>query len=127
MNVIIADDDVVRRKKLRKVLDDHNFNVVDEAVNGLHAYNQYVAHAPDLILLSMKMPIFNSLDTIGRILDYNSKAMIVVMSEQNQNKIVFEALECGAVHYFTLPYDVEKVIAVINEIDDMLKERSKYV
>jgi len=123
MDVIIADDDIIRRKKLRKILDDHNYNVIDEANNGLHAYNKYVAHEPDLILLSMKMPIFNSLDTIEKILSYNREAMIVIMSEQNQNKLVFEALEKGAIHYFTLPYEVERVINVIEEINHILKER----
>lgn len=127
MNILIADDNIVRRKKLRKILDDRGYNVIDEANNGLHAYNKYVAHQPDLILLNLRMPIFNSLDTVEKILSHNKEAIIVVMSEQNQNKLVFEALEKGAIHYFTLPYEVEQVINVIEEIDHILKERRKYV
>jgi len=127
MNIIIADHDIILRKKLRKILEDNHYKVVDEAANGLHTYNKYVAHEPDLVIISLQMPIFNSLDTIERILLHNNKAMIVVISTQNQQKLVFDALEKGAVHYLTTPYVNEKVIDVIEEMHHLLEERRKYV
>lgn len=127
MNIIIADHDIILRKKLRKILEDNHYNVVDEATNGLHTYNKYVAHEPDLVIISLQMPIFNSLDTIERILLHNNKALIVVISTQNQQKLVFDALEKGAVHYLTTPYVNNKVVGVIEDMHHLLEKRRKYV
>lgn len=127
MNIIIADHDIILRKKLRKILEDNHYSVVDEATNGLHIYNKYVAHEPDLVIISLQMPIFNSLDTIERILLHNNRALIVVIATQNQKKLVFDALEKGAVHYLMTPYVNNRVVGVIEEMHHLLEERRKYV
>ena len=54
--VLIVDDDPSVRQLLRLMLEVGDFDVVGEAVDGIEAVPQAVAHQPDFIVLDQQMP-----------------------------------------------------------------------
>lgn len=122
MKTIIAHKDIVVRKKLRQIIERKNFEVVDEASNGLQAYNKYVEYLPELIFLNIKLPIYDGISALNRIKTYNPNALCVMMGEHFNNREIFNALEVGAVHYLELPIEYEKVSQLIEDIN-IIKDR----
>jgi two-component system LytT family response regulator len=63
MRVLIADDEVAARDRLRQLLDAHpRFEVVAEAENGTQAMELAASTDPDLLILDIQMPGGSGLD-----------------------------------------------------------------
>jgi two-component system chemotaxis response regulator CheY len=127
MKVLIADENIINRKKIRRMIERIGYQVVDEANNGLHTYHKYVECAPDLLVLNINMPLYDGISTIDRILSFNPKASIVVMAYDDQNQILFQALEKGALHYLKLPLQEKLVIKALQEVEVIKRDRRKHV
>jgi two-component system chemotaxis response regulator CheY len=116
MNIIIAHEDIIVRKKLRQALEKLNMEIVAEASNGLQAYNKYVEHRAELIFLHLNLPIYDGNSALNRIKIYEPNAICVMMGGHFQNRELFKALEDGATHYLELPIEEENVKRTIKEI-----------
>ena len=121
MRIVVADEDIVSRKKLRRILDQKGLEVVGEAKNGLHVFHKYVEVLPDLLIMSLNMSMYDGLSTLRRIMDYNKDAKIVVMVEEGENKKAFEAMACGAIHYLTLPLEKQQIELLIEDVIRILE------
>lgn len=126
MRVMIADENTIQRKKLRQVIETRGYKVVEEAHNGLLAYQKFIETKPDLLILNMRMPIHDGLSTMKRIFD-QEQANIVVMTHQKDNKMIFDALESGALHYLRLPLHEKNIIKTLDEVVSIIENRRKNV
>ncbi len=116
LKVIIADYDVIVRKKLRRILEGNNFNVVGESQNGLQAYDRYIEHKPDIVILSVAMPVYDGISALKKIINHDEDSCVIMLSDKGQNKEIFKALECGAKHFIEKPFEKENIIKVINDV-----------
>lgn len=118
--ILIADDSVVIRKTLKKILIKGGHQVVFEAENGYEAVEGYRTIQPDIVTMDITMPLMDGIDATERIVDRFSDAKIVMISAIEEKEKVFEALERGAKHYILKPFNentVLKIIEVILEYD----------
>lgn len=116
MNIIIAEEQILIRKKIRKVLEDYNHHVVAETDNGLITYNKYLQFQPDLILLSLTLPLLDGINTLLRIKKVHPEACVVILGEPVDKKTIFLAFEYGADHYLMKPVDSVKLATVLDEV-----------
>lgn len=124
MKIVIADEDIIIRKKLRRILESENFIVVGEAENGLHAYNKFVEFSPDITILNISMPIYNGISALQKIIRYDNQSCVIMLSDEWQRREIFEALELNARHFIMKPLVEEHVIKVINDVININKEWS---
>lgn len=122
MDIIIAHEDTILRKKLRQVLEGLGHRVVRESVNGLQAYNDYLAIEADLIFIHIDIPIYNGRQTLERIMQNNPQAFCVVLSHGDDKRKVFKLLDQGARHYLTLPFSPETTEKLMEDIKAIKKE-----
>ncbi len=54
--VLIVDDAVFMRMKLKDILEKNGYEVVAEAQNGIEAIEKYKAEKPDLVTMDITMP-----------------------------------------------------------------------
>lgn len=78
--VLIVDDDPGVREILRLILEVEDFDVVGEAVDGVEAIPQAVAHQPDFILLDEQMPRRTGHETAALIRRMVPSAQIIAFS-----------------------------------------------
>lgn len=116
MTVIIADENIVIRKKLRQILENQGIEVIAEAANGLHAFNKYAEYNPDLLFMNINMPIYDGLSALKRIRYHDDHSFVIMMSEAGRNRMIFEALELGAAHYIELPLNEAHVLKVLKDV-----------
>jgi|GEM_PF-1064345 len=123
MQVIIADENIIHRKKIRQIVESIGYQVIDEAKNGLHTYHKYIERNPDLLIMNINMPLYDGISTLDRIMSFDPGAKIVVIAHHHQNQLLFEAMEKGAIHYLKFPLEADKIRKIFREVE-VLERRS---
>lgn len=115
IEVIIADEVLIDRKQLRKILEHNGVDVVSESSNGIHAFNEYRIFKPDIIFLALNMPMMDGIATMKRIKDAYEEAVVVLVGEDENRRLIFEGLEIGADEYIMKPYNQTQIQKVIQK------------
>jgi DNA-binding response OmpR family regulator len=100
--IVLADDDSDPRDRYARCLRQAG-HVVWEAADGAQALALVRAHAPDLVLLDMWMPIFNGLEVVERLAS-DPRAVglkVVMLSDQTDADTRLEGLALGVLDYWT--------------------------
>jgi NarL family two-component system response regulator LiaR len=121
IRLLIADDHPMMREALLTALaEETDLEVVGEASNGIEALKLAQEYKPDVILMDLLMPGMDGLEAIGRIIEANPKAKIlVVTSLEDEDKIV-AAVQAGALGYFPKTASRAYLLEAIRKIADGL-------
>ena len=114
--VLIVDDSVIARMSLRKILIKEGHEIIAESVNGIDACLKYEEFRPDIVTMDITMPDMDGLEALKRIVKVDPEAQVIMISALGQEPKILEALNSGAKHYVTKPYDSEQVITAVNDI-----------
>ncbi len=100
LNVLLVDDHVLFRKGVASLLGSRpDMEVVAEAGNGLEAIEKAREIVPDLILMDVHMPVCDGLEAVRVISREMPNAKIVMLSVDEDDATLFEAIKCGAQGY----------------------------
>ncbi|MBC8170765.1 MAG: response regulator transcription factor, partial [Anaerolineae bacterium] len=98
--VLIADDQAIMRSGLRNLLVDFpDIEVIAEASDGAEAVRLANLHQPDVILMDLKMPVFNGIEATRQICRANPHISILVITMLENDNTVFPAIRAGARGY----------------------------
>ncbi len=111
--VLIVDDMLYMRMRLRSLLEKIGFLVVGEAENGEVAIEQYKALRPDLVLLDVTMPEMNGLEALKEIMKFNPNAKVIIVSGIGQKERVQDAILSGAKNYIMKPFDDDSLSKIL--------------
>ena len=99
IRVLLADDQALVRAGFRALLDAQpDMEVVGEAADGEEAVALARAHAPDVVLMDIRMPGLDGLAATRRIADDERLrgAKVVILTTFELDEYVYEALRVGA-------------------------------
>lgn len=114
--VLIVDDAAFMRMAIKNILVKHDFEVVDEAENGLVGLNRYKELKPDLVTMDITMPEMTGLEALKEIIAYDPAAKIVMVSAMGQEQMVMEAILNGAKSFIVKPFKEDHVIQTLKKI-----------
>lgn len=120
LKILICDDSLLVRKKLRDALEIAGFYHVLEAGDGNEAIEKCKNEKPDVVLLDIIMPKKNGLDAIQEIKEINKNTLVIMASSVGTQSNLIQSLKLGASNFIQKPITVE---AVINAIQTTLQER----
>ena len=103
--LLIVDDALIMRMKIRDVASHAGWTVVAEAKNGADAVRMYSEHQPDLVTLDMVMPEMDGLAALKAIREADPQANVVMISAINQKEKLRECISAGAVDFIVKPFD----------------------
>lgn len=112
---LIVDDAAVMRMRLKDILEP-KYQVIAEAANGEQAIDLYKSAAPDFVTLDITMPKVNGIEVLEKILDFDLKAKIIIVSAVGQKRMVFNALGIGAKDFIVKPFDPERVMVAVDRL-----------
>ena len=113
--ILIVDDAMFMRAKLRMMLEANGHQVVGEAENGEIALQQYKKLTPDLVTMDITMPVVDGVHALRNIRDHDPKAKVLMISAMGQQSMVVEAVKAGANGFIVKPFQEEAVIKAISQ------------
>ena len=99
LRVLLVDDHALFRRGLRRVLDEHGFEVVGEASNGEAGVRMAAELRPDLVMMDLHMPILSGVDATRRIRAVDADARVVILTISEAEADIVDALLAGASGY----------------------------
>lgn len=114
-NILVVDDLRSIRLTLGGILEDKGYNVVT-AENGYQAIEEVRKTHFDIIFMDIKMPGINGVQTFREVKKIDSKAVVIMMTAYSVEELVKEALEEGAYAVVYKPFDIDRIIAIIEEV-----------
>ena len=103
--LLIVDDALIMRMKIRDIARSAGWQVVAEAANGEDAVRMFQEHRPDLVTLDMVMPGMDGVAALKAIRQLQPTANIVMVSAVNQKEKLRECIENGAMDFVVKPFD----------------------
>lgn len=117
--VLVVDDAVFMRTTIKRMLQDHQFDIVGEATNGLEAIEQYRNLKPDVVTMDVTMPTMTGIEAVKHIVTEFPNAKIVMVTALGQQKLIVDALEYGAKDFITKPFDPDQLINVLRNVTEV--------
>ena len=111
--VVIADDEAIIRLDLKEQLQQHGYEVVGQAGDGFDAISLCKQHAPDLVLLDIKMPLLDGLSAAKVIIEENLTGCVVLSTAYSDDNFIKTAKELGVMGYVVKPIDQKSLIPAI--------------
>jgi two-component system nitrate/nitrite response regulator NarL len=117
VRILVADDHSLFRKGLKSLLSgEPDFKVVAEAANGREATEKARQHEPDIILMDLSMPEMNGLEATRRIKGEMPNARIVILTVEEKDENLFEAVKSGAQGYLLKKIEPQALFETIRGV-----------
>ncbi len=110
--VLIVDDSMFVAKQLNQILTSAGFEVAGTAADGEQAVEKYKELHPnvDLVTMDITMPKMDGVTALGKIIEFDKSATVVMVSALGKNDLVKNSLMIGAKNYIVKPLDRAKVL-----------------
>jgi two-component system LytT family response regulator len=119
--VVVADDEPLARRKLRRLLDgDATIRIVAECGNGDDALRAIREHAPDLVFLDVRMP---ALDGFGVVAALPRDALPAIVFTTAYDEYAVRAFEVRALDYLVKPFNRARLREAVSRVRAMAAER----
>lgn len=116
--ILVVDDQFGVRRLVQEIFVGTGYPVVT-AANGREALEIAAAKSPILVLLDMKMPIMDGLETLRQLKAADPDIIVMMMTAVGEQDRVQEALNSGAQTCIAKPFDVfalrDRVLSVLKE------------
>ena len=120
VTAIIADDEDLPRKELRRMLAElwPELNIVAESEHGADALEAIYVHTPDIAFLDIRMPGMSGLDVANAI---KGRCHAVFTTAYDNHAIA--AFAAGAIDYLLKPISRERLIEAITRLKERLESK----
>lgn len=113
-SVLIVDDDSQLRQSFEKLLSEEGYAVrtAPSGEDGLEAVRQ---KAPDLVVMDVRLPGMNGLETFGAIRGIEPKLPVIIMTAYGTTDTAIKATKMGAFDYILKPFDIPDILRLIKQ------------
>jgi two-component system, LytTR family, response regulator AlgR len=117
LRVLIVDDEAPARSRLRDLLGDcaqsMPLTIAGEAQHGREALEQLGETRPDVILLDIRMPVMDGIETAEHLLKLENPPAVIFTTAYDDYAI--KAFEVNAVDYLLKPIRVERLAGALQK------------
>jgi DNA-binding NarL/FixJ family response regulator len=117
IRILLVDDHIVLRMGLvTATSSEPDMEVVAEAQNGLEAIAAYRVHQPDVVVLDLRMPKQNGIETIRQLRSEFGDVRVLIFSNYAGGEEVFEAFKSGASGFVVKEMPLERLLEAIRKV-----------
>lgn len=115
MNVLIAEDELIERKSMKKFIEENfsKITVVGEAVNGREAIEKTRDLHPDVVLMDVKMPGIDGIEAVKQINKQLPTVKFIMVSAYDSFDYAKEAMAYGIKDYILKPGKKDEIIRAL--------------
>ncbi|MFE7790476.1 response regulator transcription factor [Streptomyces sp. NPDC057460] len=117
IRVLLADDNEITRCGLTWIMDSSpDIEVRGEAVDGEEAVARAGELHPDVVLLDIRMPRLDGLESIGRLLNLPHPPRILMLTTFHEDESVRVALRAGAAGFLLKDMPPDDLLRAIRDV-----------
>ncbi|MFC3883581.1 response regulator [Bacillus songklensis] len=124
MKMVIADDEMIERKAMKKFLEEKfpEIEAAGEASNGRRAIELADELLPDMMIMDINMPGINGLEAIKTIRRRHPSIKFILVSAYDSFEYAKEAMKEGVKEYILKPSAKEETIEAVTRVWKEIKE-----
>lgn len=113
--VLIADDEMHFRQYMRNVIDwqEHGFEIIGEAKNGLEALELSEQHRPHIALLDINMPFLDGIALAEKLKELHKDIHIALITGYSEFEYARKALQLGVEDYILKPFKRDDFLSAL--------------
>jgi nitrogen regulation protein NR(I) len=112
--ILIIDDDDQLRRSFQKLLTEEGY-ATESAASGEDGIQRVGKRLPDLVILDMRLPGKNGLETFQAIHAMDPKLPVIIMTAFGTTHHAIEAIKCGAFDYVLKPFEIPGMLSLIRQ------------
>ena len=112
--ILIIDDDDQLRRSFERLLTEEGYSVKN-APSGEAGVRIVHESVPDLVILDMRLPGMNGLETFMALHEIEPKLPVIIMTAYGTTETAIEATKMGAFDYVLKPFDIPDMLVVIKQ------------
>lgn len=112
MNILVVDDDEMVRYVLTEKLQEHGFSVTS-ADNGLSAVELFNSALFDAVLLDLKMPGMDGIETLTELRKLDPHIPVIMVTAFGDIATAVEAIKLGAYDFVEKPPQISRIILTL--------------
>jgi two-component system, NarL family, invasion response regulator UvrY len=114
--ILLADDHAMVRLGFCYLLEGAGATVLAEAENGESAVRLYAETNPDVVVMDVSMPGIGGLAALERLLAWDAKARVLMLSAHNDDIVPVRALRLGARGYLCKRSAPEEFLRAVGQV-----------
>ncbi len=112
--ILVCDDSVLARKQLMDAVKEiAEGGTFIEGKNGIEAVNLYKSEKPDLVFMDIVMPEKDGTTALAEIKDFDSEAVIIIVSSVGTQEQLKKAIQLGAKDFIQKPFEKNQIKEII--------------
>ncbi len=119
--ILVVDDEFGDRETLKTILVEKGYKVAT-ARDGAEAIKMVKKRHYNIIFLDVRLPNMNGVETFEQVKEIDPGATVIMMTGYTEEELVRKAVSEGAYTCIYKPFDMEKVIALVESIRSVKKE-----
>ena len=120
--ILIVDDEKDFRAIVKEILIDEEFSAA-EASNGLNAIEIFKNNSFDVVLLDLRMPHMDGIETMRELRKINPHIPVIILTAFGDIPTAVEAVKEGAYDFITKPPEFDKLIITIKKAVEKRRTR----
>jgi len=117
LKIVIADDSDAVRIRVRELISEvENVTIVGEASNGDEALELFKSLRPDVLILDIRMPETNGIQTLEALKRNGAEAAVIVLTSFPNRHYRERCLQAGAAYFFDKATEFEQVAEVLRQL-----------
>ena len=113
--ILIIDDETDLRELMQDVLEEQNYQVCG-AGNGADGIRLNEQTNPDLILLDLRMPGMDGIETLRNIRKTDGKVSVVILTGYGCPDTIRDAVELNVCEYLSKPFENRELLSIIDKV-----------
>ena len=114
--VLVCDDSILARKKLKNLLVESGIEDVVEAADGQQAVDKYKEIKPDFVFMDIVMPVKDGVDAVKEIVEFDANAFVVMVSSVGTKEYLHNAIKNGAKDFIQKPIEDSRFKELISKL-----------
>lgn len=114
LKILICDDSILMRKKLKDSLNLCGSFEYLEATDGQMAVDIYKEQNPDLVFMDIVMPVKDGIEAVLEIKEFDENAKVAMASSTGTKENLRKAIEAGAFEFIQKPWGQEHISKIIS-------------
>lgn len=112
--VLIVDDEQSVRYSFKKLLGTSNYELIEasSAETALAAFNR---EKPNLVILDIEMPGKDGIQVLKELKEISPSTPVIIITAYGSGDRVIKAMKYGAYEYVEKPFDIPRLISIIDE------------